>query len=94
MQGTHHVQRLNAVVDDIFVALENVRSMLISWDNGYRMSFIEQVMSLQKLEVELYDLGYDEEFVYTVVKVVYQHVFREVENNAIPNMRVQNRRYQ
>ena len=47
------------------------------------MSFIEQVMSLQKLlEVEFYDLGYDKEFRLYIVKVVYQHVLQEVKNNA------------
>lgn len=74
----HHIEGLNAVVDDIFVVFENVRSMLVKWDRSYHIPFIEEVMKLQKLEGELYNLGYDEEFVMTVVNVVYQHVFREV----------------
>ncbi|HKV57292.1 MAG TPA: hypothetical protein VJO32_03390 [Ktedonobacteraceae bacterium] len=54
----HDIQRLNAVVDDLFVVFENVRSMLAKWDRSYHMTFIEEVMKLQKLEIELYNLGY------------------------------------
>jgi hypothetical protein len=80
----HNIQRLNAVVNDIFVVFENVRSMFVKWDRSYHMPFIAEVMKLQKLEVELYNLGYDEEFVMTVIKIAYHNVFKKDVHSIIP----------
>ncbi len=63
------------IVDDIFDVFEQVRAMFQNWHADYHMPFIEQVMKLQKLEAELYTLGYDEDFVLTVKQVVYSFIF-------------------
>ncbi|MGH2479623.1 MAG: hypothetical protein ACRDHW_08215 [Ktedonobacteraceae bacterium] len=68
-----------AVVDDIFTVFENVRSMFRAWDKSKHMPFIQQVMKLQVLEVKLYKLGYDEDFVRLLVKAVYESVFTRTE---------------
>ena len=64
------------VIDEIFTVFENVRSILGSWTAGYHMSFIYEVMRLQKLEVELNSLGYGDDFVTYVLEHVYNMVFR------------------
>lgn len=64
------------VIDEIFTVFENVRSMLGSWTTEYHMSFIYEVMRLRKLEMELTNLGYDDDFVTYVLEHVYNTVFR------------------
>ena len=64
------------VIDEIFTVFENVRSMLGSWTTEYHMSFIYEVMRLQKLEMELNSLGYGDDFVTYVFEHVYNTVFR------------------
>jgi hypothetical protein len=67
-------KRLNIVVDEIFDVFESVHEMLRDWKCDYHMLFIEQVMRLQKLETELYALGYQEDFIFTLMQVVFQSV--------------------
>ena len=64
------------VIDEIFTVFENVRSMLGAWTAQYHMSFIYEVMRLQKLEMELNSLGYSDDFVGYVLEHVYNTVFR------------------
>ena len=64
------------VIDEIFTVFENVRSMSGAWTGGYHMSFIYEVKRLQKLEIELNNLGYDDDFVGFVLEHVYNTVFR------------------
>ena len=70
-------KRLNMIVDDFFDVFESVREMLRSWKHDYHTLFIEQVMRLQKLETELYALGYDEHFVCILKQTVYRSVFAD-----------------
>jgi hypothetical protein len=67
---------VNAVVEEIFTVFENVRSLLTHGNNRYHMTFIREVMRLQRLEVELNDLGYDDDFVMFVLEHVYTTVFK------------------
>ena len=67
---------LNAVVDEIFTVFENVHSLLANWNNRYHLAFIREMMRLQRLEEELFKLGYDEDFVTYVFEHVYSIVFR------------------
>lgn len=69
-------QLLN-IVDDIFDVFERVKMMLCNWQGSYTMAFVEQVMRLQKLEAELYAIGYDEDFVLTVKRIVYHSIFAD-----------------
>ena len=64
------------VVDEIFTVFENVRSLLANWDSRYHMTFIREVMRLQRLEIELNSLVYDNDFVTLVLENVYNTVFR------------------
>ena len=64
------------VIEEIFTIFENVRSMLGSWTEEYHMSFIYEVMRLQKLEMELNSSGYDDDFVTYVLEHIYNMVFR------------------
>lgn len=64
------------VIDEIFTVFENVRSMSGPWAARYHKSFIYEVKRLQKLEIELNDLGYEDEFVSFVLEHVYNTVFR------------------
>lgn len=73
------VQTLNAVVDEIFRVLEEVRAMFQKWDSSYHMPFIEKVMYLNTLRERLYTLGYTEDFIETVIKVAYNNVFTKAE---------------
>ena len=68
-------KRLNSIVDDIFDVYESVHEMFRSWKRDYHTVFIEQLMRLQKLETELYALGYDEYFVCILKQTVYRSVF-------------------
>ena len=64
------------VIEEIFTIFENVRSMLGSWTEESHMSFIYEVMRLQKLEMELNSSGYDDDFVTYVLEHIYNMVFR------------------
>jgi hypothetical protein len=79
---SHRVQALNAVVDEIFRILEEVKEMFAKWDSSYHMPFIKKVMYLQELRERLYRLGYSDEFVETVVKIAYHNVFSKEETRA------------
>jgi hypothetical protein len=79
---TQSVQALNAVVDEIFRVLEEVRAMFQKWDNSYHMPFIEMIMYLNTLRERLYTLGYEEDFVEAVVKIAYHSVFSKEEIRA------------
>jgi len=68
-----------AIVDEIFQVFENVRSMFRAWDTSKHMPFIHEVMKLQALEVRLYKLGYEDDFVRLLVKAVYKSVFTDTE---------------
>lgn len=63
------------VIDEIFTVFENVRSMLCAWTAGYHTSFIYEVKRVQKLEIELNNLGYDDDFVSFVLEHVYNTFF-------------------
>ena len=67
------------IVDEIFQVFEDVRSMFRAWDTSKHMPFIQEVMKLQALEVKLYQLGYEEDFVRLLVKAVYESVFTDTE---------------
>jgi len=69
------IRQLNALVDAIFEVFESVHEMLRDWKHEYHMPFIEQVTRLQKLEAELYALGYDEDFILILEQTVYHAVF-------------------
>ena len=71
-----NIRTLNAVVEEIFTVFENVRSLLANWNSRYHMTFIQEVMKLQRLEVEINSLGYDDDFVTFVLEHVYNTVFR------------------
>lgn len=64
------------VVDEIFTVFENIHSLLANWNSRYHMTFIREVMRLQRLEVELNSLGFDDDFVNFVLEHVYNIVFR------------------
>jgi hypothetical protein len=72
---TARTRQLNALVDAIFEVFENVHEMLRDWKHEYHMPFIEQVTRLQKLEAELYALGYDEDFILALKQVIFHSVF-------------------
>lgn len=67
------------VVDDIFKVFENVRSLFHPWDKSKHMTFIQEVMKLQALEVKLYKLGYDDDLVRLLMKAVYESIFTRAE---------------
>ena len=75
----NNIQTLNTVVDEIFRVLEEVRAMFQKWDSSCHMPFIEKVMYLNTLRERLYTLGYEEDFVETVIKVAYNNVFTKAE---------------
>ena len=78
LMGERQMNQLNEtyeVVDDIFKVFENVRSLFHSWDKSKHMTFIQEVMKLQALEVKLYKLGYDDGFVRLLMKAVYESIF-------------------
>ena len=64
------------VIDEIFNVFENVRSMSGAWKARYHKSFIYEVKRLQRLEIELNELGYDDDFVSLVLEHIYNTVFR------------------
>jgi len=70
------IRTVNAVVEEIFTVFENIHSLLANWSSCYHMTFIREVMRLQRLEVELNSLGYDDDFVTFVLEHVYNTVFR------------------
>ncbi|HEU0001395.1 MAG TPA: hypothetical protein VFQ36_10875 [Ktedonobacteraceae bacterium] len=77
-----NVVLLNAIVDEIFQVLEDVRDMLNKWDSCYHTPFIKKAMYLNTLRERLYELGYTEDFVEAIIKTAYEHVFRETERMA------------
>ena len=70
-------KQLNAIVDNIFEVFESVHKMFRNWKHDYHMPFIEQVMRLQKLEAELYTLGYDKDFILTLKQTIYHSIFTD-----------------
>ncbi len=76
MKAETQKRTLHEVIDEIFAVFENVRSMSDAWTTRYHKSFIYEVRRLQKLEIELNDLGYDDDFVSFVLEHVYNTVFR------------------
>ena len=77
-----NIQALNAIVDEVFQVLEDVRDMLSKWDSSYHMPFIKKIMYLNTLRERLYALGYTEDFIESIIKIVYEHVFRKNERMA------------
>lgn len=80
MRKTEHclsqkLMELNSIVDDIFKTLEDVKQMFAKWDSSHHKPFIEKVMYLNTLREKLYQLGYTDDFVDTLVKTVYHNVF-------------------
>ena len=80
--SSQHIQALNAIVDEIFSVLEEVRKMFQSWDSSYHQPFIKEVMRLQLLRESLHTLGYTEEFAEEVIRIVYHNVFTKDERLA------------
>lgn len=74
------IRALNEVVEEIFVVLEEVKDMFRKWDSSYHLSFINKVMRLQTLRERLYKLGYEEEFVETVIRIAYHNIFTKEEH--------------
>lgn len=74
-----NIQALNAVVDEIFHTLEEVRALFQNWDASCHMPFIQKVMYMNTLRERLYKLGYTDEFVETVIKIAYSNVFSRQE---------------
>ncbi len=72
---SYNVQALIAVVDDIFKVLEETRDMLDHWRDEYHKPFIEKMWHLQTLRQRMYALGYSNDFVDTVIKIVYRNIF-------------------
>jgi hypothetical protein len=70
-----NIQELNAVVDEIFLTLEEVRALFQNWNASCHTPFIQKVMHINTLRERLYKLGYTEEFVETVIKIAYNNVF-------------------
>ena len=73
------LEQTYAVVDEIFSVFESVKNMFRSWDSSKHMPFIQEVMKLQALEVQLNQLGYEDDFVRLIVKAVHESVFTKVE---------------
>ena len=67
------------LVGDLFQIFEDVKSMFSQWDRTKHLPFIEQVMKLKAVEEKLYRLGYNEMFVRSLVKAVYNSVFTSAE---------------
>lgn len=73
------ITELNSVVDEIFRTLEDVKSLFQKWNSSCHYPFIEKCMYLNVLRERLYKLGYADDFVETVIKLAYEHVFSRVE---------------
>ncbi|MGH2497362.1 MAG: hypothetical protein ACRDIV_21890 [Ktedonobacteraceae bacterium] len=69
------IRALNEAVEEIFVVLEDVKDMFSKWDSSYHLSFINKAMRLQTLRERLNKLGYEEEFVETVIRIAYHNIF-------------------
>lgn len=67
------------LVGDLFEIFEQAKEMFNQWDSTKHLPFIQQVMKLQAVEEKLYRLGYDESFVGSLVKTVYESVFSSAE---------------
>lgn len=70
-----NVSELNSVVGEIFRVLEDIKSMFQQWDDSYHTPFIQRAMHLNVLREKLYALGYDDDFVETVIRTAYSNVF-------------------
>lgn len=77
--STNLINETYAVVDEIFQVFEDVRSLFRTWDASKHTSFIQHVVKLQALEVKLYALGYEDDFVRLLMKAVYESVFTRTE---------------
>ncbi|MGH2495168.1 MAG: hypothetical protein ACRDIV_10750 [Ktedonobacteraceae bacterium] len=77
-----NVVLLNAIVDEIFQMLEDVRDMLSKWDSCYHMPFIKKAMYLNMLRERLYALECTEDFIDSIIKIAYEHVFSKTERMA------------
>ena len=73
------VSELNAIVDEIFYVLEEVKGMLANWNASYHTPFIKMVMRLNTLREQLCRSGYADDFVETLIKVAYHNVFSKDE---------------
>lgn len=78
------IHELNSVVDEIFLTLEEVKSLFHNWNASCHMTFIQKVMYLNELREGLYKLGFDEDFTDTVIKVAYSNVFTKNERIEFP----------
>ena len=63
------------LVGEIFQIFEDAKAMFSEWDASKHMPFIQKFMKLKVVEDKLYQLGYDETFVGSLVKTVYESVF-------------------
>jgi len=68
-------RRLIQIVDEIFDVFERTKTLLYSWQPDNHTCFIDLLWKLKQLETDLYLLGYDDDFVVTVKRVVYHSVF-------------------
>ncbi|HEU0000111.1 MAG TPA: hypothetical protein VFQ36_04395 [Ktedonobacteraceae bacterium] len=73
------VSELNAIVDEIFYVLEEVKGMLANWNASYHIPFIKMVMRINNLREQLHILGYTDDFVEILIKVAYHNVFSQDE---------------
>lgn len=68
-------RQLIAIVDEIFDVFEQAKALLHNCQPAHHTCFIELLWKLKRLETDLYLLGYDDDFVVTVKRVVYHSVF-------------------
>jgi hypothetical protein len=73
------IHQLNSVVDEIFRTMEEIRCLFLNWNASCSTTFIEKVMHLNVSREHLNKLGYDDDFIETVIKIVYHTVFTKAE---------------
>ena len=79
-----NIAELNAIVDEIFYVLEEVKGMLGNWNASYHTPFIAMVMRLNALRDHLRKSGYTDDFVDTLTKIAYHNVFSQDTTSAYP----------
>ena len=72
-----NIYELNSVVDELFKTMEEIRALFQNWNASCNMPFIKKVMYLDVLRERLYKLGYGDDFIETVIKIVYHNVFKK-----------------
>lgn len=74
-----NIQELNSAVDEIFKTMEEIKQLFVAWTPSCSVPFIHKVMYLNVLRERLYGLGFDDDFIETVIKIVYHNVFTKAE---------------